>query len=72
MKMFGWTMKQWGLAIALSNKNPKSMRDFLKIKKDYQKNHRMDPIETLTIYNPKGDERPCDYETAAKLYALLP
>jgi len=37
MKMFGWTMKQWGLAIALSNKNPKSMRDFLKIKKDYQK-----------------------------------
>jgi len=64
-KLFGWTPHQWALALGHSDvEQPENVPDALRIKSTYIKKHERDPIEKATIYNPEGDTRPCDWESA--------
>ena len=71
MTAFGWTIKQYALAISLLDRKPVSVKEFLDLKRDYLKKFKDDPVENLTIYSPDGDTRPADYETAILIFEEL-
>lgn len=72
MTLFGWTLKQWGLALALIDRKPQTLGDYARARRDYLVKYGSDPVETLTVYSPNGDDRPCNYDSAANGFSLAP
>jgi len=71
VKAFGWTVRQWGLALSLFGMRPTSIRGFLECRRRWVVRFFHDPYEELSIYSPEGDTRPCDLESAYRLFDLV-
>lgn len=72
MRLFGWTLKQWGLAISRMNEIPKTLGEASKLRRDYMTKYKEPPLENLTIIIGGDDPRECSYYDAAELFILAP
>ena len=70
MRLFGWTMKQWGLAIGQMKRIPKTLSEAGRLRRDYKIKYKDDPVENLTIIIKGDDPRPCNWEAATELFML--
>ena len=55
MRLFGWDMDQWAIALAWAKAQPKTASEALVVKREWERRYEHDPQATLIGVQPDRD-----------------